>query len=94
MSALLAAYKDIKVNKKQNAEQSITHETVTLRSRPSTHNVEQLPFNIDEIFQADVDRFGQLKEVIKYILDQLEKCQKQVHYIDTKTTSKMMQVDK
>ena len=92
MSGILAATKMMKQQKDFGA--SITHETVTIRSRPSTHNVDALPFNIDEIFQADVDRFGQLKEVIKYILDQLEKCQKQVHYIDTKTTSKMMQVDK
>lgn len=52
------------------------------------------PFNIDDIFQADTERFGQLKDVIKYILDQLEKSNKQIHTVETKMTTKLMQVDK
>ena len=56
-------------------------------------NVE-LPFNIDEIFQADVDRFGQLKDVIKYILDRLEQSSNYINAVETKMTTKLMQIEK
>jgi hypothetical protein len=53
-----------------------------------------LPFNIDEIFQADVDRFGQLKDVIKYILDRLEQSSTYITAVDTKMTTKLMLIEK
>ena len=31
----------------------------------------ECPYNLDEIFQADVDRFGSLKDVLKFIIDNL-----------------------
>jgi len=74
--------------------ESITNETATIRSRPSNQAVDSLPFNIEDIFQADTERFGQLKDVIKYILDQLEKSNKQIHTVETQMRTKLMQVDK
>ena len=55
MSAFYNATKQIKKTKFE--AESITVETATIKSRPSNMNVD-LPFNIDEIFQADVERFG------------------------------------
>ena len=95
MSAFLNATKGIVKKQSKIEEKSITNETATIQSRPSNNNVQHdFPFNIDEIFQADVERFGQLKDVIKYILDKLENSSKQIHMVETKMTTKLMQVDK
>lgn len=91
MSAFIMATKQLKKTKFE--EQTITNETATIRSRPSNMNVE-MPFNIDEIFQADVDRFGQLKEVIKYILDRLEQQSSYINDVETKMITKLMQIEK
>jgi hypothetical protein len=93
MSAIFMATKQMK--KAKFEEQTITNETATIRSRPSNMNVNvEMPFNIDEIFQADVDRFGQLKEVIKYILDRLEQQSSYINSVETKMTTKLMQIEK
>ena len=34
-------------------------------------NTENHPFNLDEIFKSDTERFGKLQDVIKYIFDAL-----------------------
>ena len=87
-SALLAATKVIK-----KKEESI--ETTTNRSRPSNSNTAvDFPWNIDDIFQADTDRFGQLKDVIKFIVERLDKTTSTVTTIETYVKTKMMQVDK
>jgi len=65
-SALLAATKTMK-------KQEVSIETTTNRSRPSNSNTHvDFPWNIDDIFQADTDRFGQLKDVIKFIVERLD----------------------
>jgi len=63
-SALIAATKSMK-------KQEVSIETTINRSRPSSSNVD-FPWNIEEIFQADTDRFGQLKDVIKFIVERLD----------------------
>ena len=52
----------------------------------------ECPFNLDEIFQADVERFGSLKDVLKFIFDQLNKCSNQINDVDTRMVSKFMQI--
>ena len=66
-SALLQATKTMK-------KQEVSIETTTNRSRPSAKSNMHVdfPWNIDDIFQADTDRFGQLKDVIKFIVDRLD----------------------
>lgn len=52
------------------------------------------PFNLDEIFNSDVERFGKLKEVLYLIFEHLEKTNCRVTDIDTKLASKFMVIDK
>jgi len=54
----------------------------------------ECPFNLDEIFQSDVERFGNLKDVIKFIFDSLEKVSLKVNEVDTKMVSKFMEISK
>lgn len=54
----------------------------------------ECPFNLDEIFQADVDRFSTLKDVIKFIFDHLDKTNMRIGEVDTKMVSKFMQIEK
>ena len=87
-SALLAATKVIK-------KQEGSIETTTIKSRLSNSNTHvDFPWNIDDIFTADTDRFAQLNEVIKFIVDRLDKTSTQVTTIETKVMTKLMQVDK
>jgi hypothetical protein len=39
---------------------------------------------LDEIFQADVERFGSLKDVIKFIIENLEKTNTKISEVDVK----------
>ena len=48
------------------------------------------PFNIEDIFKADVDRFAELKSVIVFILENLEKNALKINEVDTKMVSKFM----
>ena len=66
---------------------------MTIQSSHSTHKIE-CPFNLDEIFIADVDRFQQLKEVLKFIIDNLERTHTKVGDLETKMVMKYMQIDK
>jgi hypothetical protein len=50
----------------------------------------ECPYNLDEIFQADVDRFGSLKEVLKFIIESLNKINGKITEVDTKMASKFM----
>ena len=50
------------------------------------------PFNLEEIFKADVDRFAELKSVIVFILENLEKNAMKINEVDTKMVSKFMQI--
>lgn len=52
------------------------------------------PFNLDEIFQADVERFGKLKDVLTFIFEHLEKTNSRIIDLDTKLVSKFMTIDK
>lgn len=47
---------------------------------------------MDEIFQADVDRFGSLKDVLKFIFEQLNKQSTKINDVDTKMVAKFMQI--
>ena len=66
---------------------------MTIQSNLSTNRIE-CPFNLDEIFQADVDRFGSLKDVLKFIIENLNKNYNKTHDLDTKMVSKFMQIEK
>jgi len=68
---------------------------MTIQSNKSAtigSNKIECPFNLDEIFQADVDRFGSLKDVLKFIFDNLNKCHNQINEVDTKVMVKLMQI--
>lgn len=80
MAAFIAAAKAMK-QKEATGETSSMHQTMTIQSHTSKI---ECPFNLDEIFQADIDRFGALKDVIKYIFDQLEKSSQKINTVDTK----------
>jgi hypothetical protein len=62
---------------------------MTIQSNLSTNRIE-CPFNLDEIFQADVERFGSLKDVLKFIIENLNKNYTKTHDLDTKMVSKFM----
>jgi len=84
MAAFLAAAKALK----QNNEQSSI--SATINSANSTKV--DCPFNLDEIFQADVDRFAQLKDVIKFLFANLEKTSTKVGEVEMKMTTKFMEI--
>lgn len=65
---------------------------MTIQSNKSYHSKIECPFNLDEIFLADVERFGNLKDVLKFIFENLNKCQTQIKEVDTKMVSKFMQI--
>lgn len=50
------------------------------------------PFDLDEIFKADTDRFGQLQDVIKYLFDHLRKANLKIEQVDMKMVSKFMEI--
>ena len=52
------------------------------------------PFNLDEIFTADIERFGKLKEVLTFIFEHLEKTNTRITDLDTKLVSKFMVIDR
>jgi len=54
---------------------------MTIQSNVSGGKLE-CPFNLDEIFQSDVERFGTLKEVLKFIIDNLEKTNVKISDVD------------
>ena len=82
MSAFLQAAKALK---NQNKDSSL--ETVTTRGL-------ELPFNIDEIFanQENSEHNNKLKEVFKFILENLEKENSKVTEVDIKMQSKFMEI--
>lgn len=49
---------------------------------------------MDEIFQADVERFGSLKDVIKFIIENLEKTNTKISEVDVKMAQKFMDIAK
>ena len=90
MAAFLAATKALKAKKDGSNDDGLSvHQTMTIQSNTSTNRID-CPFNLDEIFQADVDRFGTLKDVIKFIIDNLEKSFSKIHDVEMKMTSKFM----
>lgn len=96
MAAFLAATKALKaknLNGSIENEGSSIHQTMTIQSATSTNRLD-CPFNLDEIFQADVDRFSTLRDVIKFIMEKLEKSFVKSHELETKMISKFMQIDK
>jgi len=77
---------------------SSSHQTMTINSNVSKADANkgkiECPFNLDEIFQSDVERFGNLKDVLKFIFENLEKVNVQVNTVDTKMVSKFMEISK
>lgn len=75
-------------------------QTMTINSTTSkndaglSRNKIECPFNLDEIFQSDVERFGNLKDVLKFIFDNLEKVNLKINEVDTKMVSKFMEISK
>ena len=72
MSAFLGAMKAMK--QRDATDSSSQQQTMTIQSNKSHHSKIECPFNLDEIFQADVERFGSLKDVLKFIFENLNKC--------------------
>ena len=86
MAAFLAAAKALK--KQNEGEGSSMHQTIMSNNSSQIH----CPFNLDEIFQADIDRFGHLKDVLKFIFEHLEKTTVRINEIDMKMVSKFMEI--
>jgi len=80
MAAFLAAAKALK-NKNAEGE--------TINSGGSEG---ECPFNLDDIFQADTARFSQLKDVLKFIMDGLERNKNKVGEVEMKMVTKFMQI--
>lgn len=57
---------------------------------------EQAPvnFNLEEIFNAETERFHKLKDVLKYILDNLDSTKTEINRVDIKMQSKFMEISK
>lgn len=80
MAALIAAAKAIKKG-------------VTSREfNDSNTEIISCPFDLDEIFKADTDRFAQLREVIKFIFEQLNANSLKVDSVDMKVATKFMEI--
>lgn len=50
------------------------------------------PFDLDEIFKSDTERFGQLQDVIKFIIDNLGVSMNKIENVDIKMQSKFMEI--
>ena len=59
---------------------------------PSNSAKLKCPFDLDEIFKSDTERFGQLQDVIKYILDNLGTTLTKIDSVDMKMASKFMEI--
>jgi hypothetical protein len=81
MSAFIAAAKALK---KGQTSKEFNSETVT--------EVIKCPFDLDEIFKSDTERFGQLQEVIKFIFEQLNSNSARIESVDMKMASKFMEI--
>jgi|TARA_B110001450_G_C17626665_1_gene483465 hypothetical protein len=80
-------------------DSSSAQQTMTINSNISKHDALgktkiECPFNLDEIFQSDVERFSNLKDVLKFIFENLEKVNLQINTVDTKMVSKFMEISK
>lgn len=93
MAAFIAAAKAAKRAKENQETGGSVQQSSTIQSNISTQKLD-CPFNLDEIFQADVERFNSLKDVLKFILDNLEKTNTKVSEIDIKMASKFMEIAK
>lgn len=95
MSAFLGAMKAMKQNSGVGAtDSSSQQQTMTIQSNKSQTIGSKLecPFNLDEIFNADVERFGSLKDVLKFIIENLNGLRIKVNEVDTKMVQKFMQI--
>ena len=94
MAAFLGAMKAMKQNTGiAGTDSSSQQQTMTIQSNKSQtigSSKIECPYNLDEIFNADVERFGSLKDVLKFIIDNLNKVNFQVNEVDTKMTQKFM----
>ena len=75
-----------------STENSQNTNSITINSNPAT--TPKIPFNLDEIFKADVDRFAKLREVLKWILENQESQKSKMFEVETKMVSKYMEIDK
>lgn len=80
MAAFLAAAKALKKN-----------QTTIVREDTQTDSI-NCPFDLDDIFRSDTERFGKLQEVLKYIFDQLNMTSTKIEGLDMKLVSKFMEI--
>lgn len=96
MAAFLGAMKAMKNNTGiTGTDSSSQQHTMTIQSNISQNagsNKIECPFNLDEIFQSDVERFGSLKDVLKFIIENLNKVNIKINEVDTKMVQKFMQI--
>ncbi len=90
--AFFAAAQKLKGTDGGNQDSSSQQQTMTIQSNISSKI--ECPFNLDEIFQADLDRFQHLKDVIKFIIDNLERTTSKVQEMEMKMVQKYMQIDR
>lgn len=88
MSAFRAA---VKASITQKDESSIQQTISADRTGPiSGRTGIDNPFDLNQIFQADLDRFSKLKDVLKFIFDNLDKLSLKTSDVETKMVSKFM----
>lgn len=80
-------------------DSSSAHQTMTINSNASKaeglkKDKIECPFDLEEIFKSDVERFSNLKDVLKFIFENLEKVHLQINAVDTKMVSKFMEISK
>lgn len=55
--------------------------------------VRKMPFDLEQIFQSDADRFKNLKEVLKYLFDKLDKTDGQLETVESRMINEALQLD-
>ena len=50
------------------------------------------PFDLEEIFKSDNERFGQLQDVLKWICENLNSNSSRIETVDMKMASKFMEI--
>lgn len=82
MAAFIAAAKALKkgATSREGPTESVIETTI------------KCPFDLDEIFKSDTERFSQLQDVIKYIFEQLNVSITKIDQVDMKMASKFMEI--
>jgi len=50
------------------------------------------PYDLEEIFKSDTERFGQLQDVLKWIIESLNSNSARIETVDMKMVSKFMEI--